>query len=184
MKGENLTVLEQNTQLTHRLRSRGCPHNLIAKNYLGGFICWTEVGFTTKQLSVKKKFYLLFSYKVAPPLHHPKNNFMSKSSLHREKYTKRQRLSPRFSSGAKIFGHVYHTLPSLYVCVWLVNTFTPTAPIGSPIICVWSPADICVYGKDIYLSVQQTLVRQERVTNPLRGRLIPGQLRRLDQIYT
>ena len=37
----------------------------------------------------------------------------------------------------------YHTLQSLYVCVWLVNTLTSTAPIGSPIICVWSPADIC-----------------------------------------
>ena len=32
----------------------------------------------------------------------------------------------------------YHTLPSLYmyVCVWLVNTWTSTAPIGSPIICM------------------------------------------------
>ena len=37
----------------------------------------------------------------------------------------------------------YHTLPSLYVCVWLVNTLTSTALIGSPIICMWSPADIC-----------------------------------------
>ena len=36
----------------------------------------------------------------------------------------------------------YHTLQSLYVCVWLVNTLTSTAPIGSPIICMWSPADI------------------------------------------
>ena len=55
MKGENLTVLEQTTQLTHRLRTRGCPHNLIEKNYLESFICWTEVGFSTKQLSLKKK---------------------------------------------------------------------------------------------------------------------------------
>ena len=31
MKGENLTVLEQTTQLTHRLRTRGCAHNLIEK---------------------------------------------------------------------------------------------------------------------------------------------------------
>ena len=37
----------------------------------------------------------------------------------------------------------YHTLQSLYVTVWLVNTLTSTAPIGSPIICMWSPADIC-----------------------------------------
>ena len=37
----------------------------------------------------------------------------------------------------------YHTLQSLYVCVWLVNTLTSTAPTGSPIICMWSPADVC-----------------------------------------
>ena len=37
----------------------------------------------------------------------------------------------------------YHTLQSLYICVWLVNALTSAAPIGSPIICMWSPADIC-----------------------------------------
>ena len=30
----------------------------------------------------------------------------------------------------------YNTLQSLYVGVWLVNTLTSTAPIGSPIICM------------------------------------------------
>ena len=30
----------------------------------------------------------------------------------------------------------YHTLQSVYVCVWLVNTLTSTASIGSPIICM------------------------------------------------
>ena len=30
----------------------------------------------------------------------------------------------------------YHTPQSLYVCVWLVNTLTTTAPIGSPVICM------------------------------------------------
>ena len=30
----------------------------------------------------------------------------------------------------------YHTLRSLYIRVWLVNTLTSTAPIGSPIICM------------------------------------------------
>ena len=42
---------------------------------------------------------------------------------------------------------MYHTLQSLYVCVWLVNTLTSTAPIGSPIICMWSPVDICEQGE-------------------------------------
>ena len=37
----------------------------------------------------------------------------------------------------------YHTLPSLYVCVWLVNTLISTSPTGSLIICMLSPADIC-----------------------------------------
>ena len=37
----------------------------------------------------------------------------------------------------------YHTLQSLYLCVWLVNTLTSTAPIGSSIIYMWSPTDIC-----------------------------------------
>ena len=37
----------------------------------------------------------------------------------------------------------HHTLPSLHICVWLVNTLTSTVPIGSPIICIWSPSDIC-----------------------------------------
>ena len=37
MKGEDLTVLEQTTQLQlTSVRSRGYPHNLIQKNYLGG----------------------------------------------------------------------------------------------------------------------------------------------------
>ena len=36
----------------------------------------------------------------------------------------------------------YHALQSLYVYVWFVNTLTSTAPIGSPIICMWSPAEI------------------------------------------
>ena len=38
---------------------------------------------------------------------------------------------------------IYHNLQSLYVSVWLFNTLTSTAPIGSSIICMWSPADIC-----------------------------------------
>ena len=42
---------------------------------------------------------------------------------------------------------MYHTLQSLYACVWLVNTLTSTAPIGSPIICMWSPVDICEQGE-------------------------------------
>ena len=36
MKGEDLTVSEQTTQLTPSLGTSGYPHNLIEKNYLRG----------------------------------------------------------------------------------------------------------------------------------------------------
>ena len=49
-------------------------------------------------------------------------------------------LSPKYSCPEL---NSYNTLPSLKVCVWLVNTLTSTAPVGSPIICTWAPADIC-----------------------------------------
>ena len=73
-----------------------------------------------KTIKCGKKFCLLFSFKVTPPLHHPKNNFMSKwhliQPLHRE-ITKNQRLSPWFSSGAKIFGHVSHSIELARMCL-------------------------------------------------------------------
>ena len=60
----------------------------------------------------------------------------------------------------------YYTLQSLYASVWLVNTLTSTAPIGSPIICMWSPADIWEQWER-NLSFGSADVRgQERVTNP------------------
>ena len=39
------------------------------------------------------------------------------SSLYREKYTKTQRLSPRFSSGAKLFSHVSHSTELVRRCL-------------------------------------------------------------------
>ena len=51
----------------------------------------------------------------------------------REKCTKSQNISPTFLSGAKLFGHVSHSTELVH-CVWLVNTLTSTAPIGSPIV--------------------------------------------------
>ena len=63
-------------------------------------------------------------YKVTPPLHHPKNNFMSKQHLiqplRREIYNNPwllSWLSPRFSSGAKIFGNVSHATELVCMCL-------------------------------------------------------------------
>ena len=85
------------------------------------------------------------SYKVTPPLHHPKNNFMSKwhliQPLRRKIYKKPMLISYVLVWSKNLWSRI--TLyGSLYVCVWFVNTLTSTAPIGSPIICMWSPAEI------------------------------------------
>ena len=86
----------------------------------------SEVQFTERKSGllqnnkVWKKYCPLFSYKVTRPLHHPKNDFMSKwhliQPLQRETY-KNQRLSPRFSFGAKIFGHVSHSSELVRMCL-------------------------------------------------------------------
>ena len=64
----------------------------------------------------------------------------------------------------------YHTLQSLYVCVWLVKTLTSTAPIGSQIICAWSPPDICEqWERNLSFSsadVRGTGTRDERLRTP------------------
>ena len=119
MKGEDLTVSEQTNQLTHIARSRGYPHLLTEK-------ITSEVKFTQRKSGllqnnkVWKKYCLLFSYKVTRPLHHPKNDFVSKwlliQPLQRETY-QNQGLSPRFSFGAKIFGHVSHSTELVRMCL-------------------------------------------------------------------
>ena len=71
--------------------------------------------------NVKQILPFVQSYKVTPPLHHPKNNnFISKRRLihplQREIY-KKPRLSPRFSSAAKIFGHLSHSIELVRMCL-------------------------------------------------------------------
>ena len=94
----------------------------------------------------KKILPFVQSCKVSPPLHHPKNNFMSKwhliQPLQREIYKKPNAYLLDSCPEQKSLV-TYHTLRSLYVCVWLVNTLNSSAPTGSPTICMWSLADIC-----------------------------------------
>ena len=91
----------------------------------------------------KKILPFVQSYKVTPLLHHPKNNCMSKwhliQPLRREIYKKPTLISYVLVRSKNLWSR----LQSLYVCVWLVNTLTSTAPIGSLIIWMWSPGDIC-----------------------------------------
>ena len=113
MKGDDLTLLEQNTQLTHwhTLRTRGYPHNLIEN-------ITSEVKFAERKSALlqnnklRKKICLLFSYNV--PSHRcltertPIWTKAIQSSVYREKYTKSQPLFPTFLSRAKLFGQVSH----------------------------------------------------------------------------
>ena len=137
-----------------------------------------EVKFTERKSALlqnnnvwKKILPFVQSYKVNPPLHHPKNNFMSKrhliKPLPREIYKMPTLISYILVRSKNLWSRI--TLYKAYVCVWLVNTLTSTATIVSPIIwCDLQPI-FANNGKGIYLSVQQTFVLQERVTNPLRS---------------
>ena len=80
MQGEDLTVLEQTTQLTHK---RSYSRLTISLKKIT-----SEVKFAERKSALlqnnnvwKKILPFVQSYKVTPLLHHPKNNFMSKWHL-------------------------------------------------------------------------------------------------------
>ena len=93
------------------------------------------------------KFCPLFSYKVTPPAVASPKEHVYEQMTYNPAFTERNiqeanayLLDSRPEQKCLV---TYHTLPSLCVCVWLVNTLTSTAPIGPPIICMQCPADIC-----------------------------------------
>ena len=113
----------------------------------------------------KKILPFVQSYKVTPPLHHPKNNFMSKwhliQPLQREIYKKPTLISYILVRSKNLLV-TYHTLQSLYVCVWLVNTDVNNADWISDNLHV-----ICSrYLRTIRKEFIFQFVGQERVTNP------------------
>ena len=59
----------------------------------------------------------------------------------------------------------YHTLQSLYICVWLVNFDFNSADWISDNLRVISSRYLPTTGKELCLSVQQTFVGKERVTH-------------------
>ena len=60
MKGDDLTMLEQTKRLTHKRSYQRLPWQSHWKIRPLRLICWTEVGFATKQYAWKK-FCFLFS---------------------------------------------------------------------------------------------------------------------------
>ena len=79
-------------------------------------------------------------------MHHPKNNFMSKwhllQPLQREIRKKPTLISYILVRSKNLWSRITLYRACTLVCVWLVNTLSSTAPTGSPIICMWSPADV------------------------------------------
>ena len=126
------------------------PHNLIEKkkkplrlNLLTGSLLYY------KTIKCEKNFCLFFSYIVQRRrcITQRTDNFeysqMTSNPAFTERNIQKANAYLLYSRQEQKSLVTYHTLQSLYVCVWLVNTLTSTAPIGSPIICIWSPADIC-----------------------------------------
>ena len=88
--------------------------------------------------NVWKKLCLLFSNPaVASPKERLYDQMTSERNIHK---ANAYLLNSRQEQKSLV---TYHTLQSVYVCVWLVNTLTSITPIVSPIICMWSPADVC-----------------------------------------
>ena len=112
--------------------------------------------------NVKQILPFVQSYKVTPPLHHPKNNnFISKRHLihplQREIY-KKARLSPRFSSAAKIFGHLAHSIELVRMCLACQHLDLNSAAGISDNLHFDLEVIFANNGEGIYLSVQQTFV--------------------------
>ena len=148
MKGDDLTLLEQNTQLTHwhTLRTRGYPHNLI-ENITSEVKLAERKSALLQNNKLRQKICLLFSYNV--PSHRcltertPIWTNAIQSSVYREKYTKSQPLFPTFLSRAKLFGQVSHftACRSVKVVVWQHFDFKSADWLSDNLLV--SPADIC-----------------------------------------
>ena len=96
--------------------------------------------------NVWKKFCLFSDLQGNPAVTSPKEQLyeqMTSNPAFTERNMQKANAYLLYSSQKLKSLVTYHTLQSLYVSVWLVNTLTWTAPIGSSIICMWSPADIC-----------------------------------------
>ena len=101
----------------------------------------------------------MFSYKVTPPAVTSPKEHVYEQMTYNPAFTERniQEVNAIYlldSRPEQKFLVTYHTLPSLCVCVWLVNTLTSTAPIGPPVISCDVQLIFAYNGKGIYLSVQ------------------------------
>ena len=79
MKTEDLTVLEQTTQLTHKRLYLWLPSQSHWKKLSWGLNLLNGRRLYCKTITCQKKILpFVQSYKITPPLHHLKNNFTNK----------------------------------------------------------------------------------------------------------
>ena len=145
IKGEDLTVLKQTTQLTHKGSYWWLPSQSRKKlprrlNLLNGSRLYYKI------ITCEKNPAFCSVLQSIPAVASPKERLYEQTTSNpafTERNIQKANAYLLYSRQEQKSLVTYHTLQSLYVCVWLVNTLTSTAPIGSPIICMWSPADIC-----------------------------------------
>ena len=146
MKGEDLTVLEQTTQLTHKRSYWWLPSESRWKKLPRRLNLLNGSRLYYKTITCEKNSAFCSVLQGNPAVASPKEQLyeqMTSNPAFTERNIQKANANLLYSRQEQKSLVTYHTLQSLYVCVWLVNTLTSTAPIGSLIICMWSPADIC-----------------------------------------
>ena len=145
MKGEDLTVLEKTPQLTSKRSYQRLPSQYHWKKLPRRFNLLKASRLYYKAIKCEK--ILPFGpLQGNPVVASPKEQLyeqMTSNPVCTERNIQKASAYLLDSRPEQKSLFTYHTLPSLYACVWLVNIFTSTALTGSPIICMWSPVDIC-----------------------------------------
>ena len=147
MKGEDRTVLGQTTQLTHKRSYLWLPSESRWKKLPRRLNLLNGSRLSHKTITCEKNSTFCSVLQGNPAVASPKEQLyeqMTSNPAFTERNIQKVNAYLLYSRQEQKSLFTYHTLQSLCVCVWLVNTLTSTAPIGSPIICMWSPADICV----------------------------------------
>ena len=132
MKTEDLTVLEQTTQLTHKRLYLWLPSQSHWKKLSWGLNLLNGRRLYYKTITCQKKKSVFCSVlQDNPAVASPKEQLyeqMTSNPASTERNIQKPNLSLLDCRPEQKSLVTYHTLRSLYVCVWLVNTLTSTAP--------------------------------------------------------
>ena len=121
MKGEDLTVLEQTTQLTHKCSYQRLPWQSHWKIRPRRLNLLNRSRFYYKTICMKKILLFIQSYKVTPAVASPKEQLYEQTASN-PAFTERniQKANKAYlldSSAAKTFGHVTHSTELVSKCL-------------------------------------------------------------------